>query len=368
MITEFSIFEKNEILFNFKKSEETEEDKYIKKFIGFDFEYDIDFDNSYSDFSIKLNDNDFREKVYYGEGIFSFIVSLTSTYSNYNYEIDEYEFNYLHKYVDNECESMLNRLLELLDIKKDLDDEILQDVFYFLDKTEYFSSDPILWEFSEQATNAVKDNAKKMMKELPFDATFEYGSKWDYELDFNIDDILEYIKKNKLDNINTISDLIESIDFGDWDDWGEIELNYMNFDYKFDYSDLNKETKKQLKSIIKALDEGMKEPEYINPNQLNLFQDVNDEVIQKVIKHNPKNYNYQYNVFKDMEYDSRAKYIGGKIYAWFKSYEYQKNFISKAKDEDDMLKKYNELESEKLLHPAIEYEYEVLKSTTKFNL
>lgn len=372
MIKYFKTFENNindiykDIVDDYKKDD-------IKKFVGFDFPYEFEIDESTfnkndANFTIYLKDEDFSDFVNIEDGTLKFTLSLNNYGNNYYYDVDISEIDYLHYYLNEDSEELLKEVIKYFDVNVGssyIDYENLSYFFEFLDKTEFFDKDLILYEISIQITNAVEKNAKDILKRLPFNVSIEYSPKWDLEFNFNIYDMLDYIEEKKLKDINSISDFIENVDFSDWSDWSTIETNYTEFNYEFDYKDLNSEFKKQIEKIISEFGENT--TNFVDPNQLNLFTGEEEKTTKK-----SKNYTFEYKIFKNFPFNNsfiyKAKVLGGKILAWYFTYEFQKNFISKEKKEEDKLKKYKGIESENMLHPDIVKEYEHLKSSSVFNI
>ena len=360
MIKNFKIFE-NSLYSAFKKAEKNgkEDDVAFKDIIGIDIEkykYKVE-QKHYGDLSLFFKEKDLNELLDIESGVLNFALQFTG-YNNYEYDVDDSEVGYI---VSDENEQLVKKLFNLLDIKIETDSENISDVFQALGDN-IIDIGNITYEISCEYENAVKKNCLDALKNLPFDLSNEYDRNYDFELVFNFDDVEEYIKKHKLKDINTIGDLIKKTDFSDFD-YSRLD-NPWETDYKYDYKDVDKAFQKEVKQLIDKLEEGMKEPDYYDPNQLNLFQDIDDEIIKKILKHQPKKYNFQY-IFKKLDIRNLhyAQRVGGKILGWFKSYEFQKEFMK-----DEKLENYNQLKKEKIIHPAIEYEYGHLPIAAAYNL
>jgi len=371
MIKKFKIFE-NSLYSEFKKAEEltktSDEDENIifKDIIGIDqseYKYDAT-QNHYGDLSLYFKKDDLQKLLEVEDGILDFALQFTG-YNNYYYEVDNSEVGY---YLDSEGEVLINKLFKMLDIKEKPEPENIYELFEALGSKNIEIYD-ITGEIEYEFTAAVKYNCSEALKTLPFDLSREYNNKhYDYELVFEFDKIEEYIEKNKLEDINTLNDLIENFSFDDFS-WEVLNSPWeSNYSMKFD--DVYKEFNKSVKELIEKLEDGMKEPEYKDPMQLDLFKDVDEEVLRKAIEYQPITYNYQYEVFKNMSIRDLhyAKDVGGKVLGWFKSYEFQKSYIASEKDYEQKVKNYIKLRDEKIIHPAIVHEYEYLPEAEKYGL
>lgn len=370
MIKKFKIFE-NSLYATFKKLEEEskmsdeDDDIIYKDIIGIDikeYEYDVD-QNHYGDLSLYFKKSKLQKLLDVEEGILDFVLQFTG-YNDYIYGIDNGEVGY---YLDAEGDLLIKKLFKILDINVQPDPEIIYDLFESLG-TENINIYDIVIEIEDEVSSAVRYNCLQALKNLPFDLSHEYNRKYDYELLFEFDKIEEYIEKNKLEDINTLGDLIESSDFSEFN-WLDLN-NPWETDYKSNFDKVYRVFNKSVKELIEKLEGGMKDLEYKDPMQLDLFKDVDDEIIIKALEHQPKKYNYQYGVFNNMNIQNlyNAKRVGGKVLGWFKSYEFQKNFIASEKNYDQKVKNYIQLRDEKIIHPAIVYEYGYLPEVEKYGL
>jgi len=371
MIKYFKIFE-NSLYATFKKAEEEakisddDEDVVFKDVIGLDptlYTYKVE-QQHYGDLSLFFKKKDLEDLFDVEEGILDFALQFTG-YNDYYYEVDNSEVGY---YLDKEGDFLIDKLFKMLDIKEKPDPENIYELFEALGDDNVRIYD-ITCEIDYQFTAAVEHNCLQALKTLPFDLSSEYGSKYNYELLFEFDKLEEYIEKNKLEDINTLGDLIEKLDISSTFNWSDLN-NPWETDYDMKFDDIYKEFNNIVKKLIEELEKGMKEPEYKDPMQLDLFKDIDDEVIRKALEHQPVRYNYQYEVFKKMKIKDlrNAKSVGGKILGWFKSYEFQKNYIASEKNYDKKVENYELLRDEKIIHPAIVYEYEYLPEVEKYGL
>jgi len=379
MIKYFKIFE-NSLCASFKKAQKQKEDHIendfavFKDIIGIDIEeykYDVEYQwasgKYYGNLSLFFKEKELGDLLDVDGGAISFASQFTG-YNNYEYPSEVAEVGY---HVSDENMILVKKLFNLLDIKLDLEPENITDVFSALGN-EILDAQNVSYEISYELENAIEYNCLDAIKNLPFELSYTHykinNIDYDFELEFNFDDVEEYIEKNKLEDINTINDLIENSDFSEFD-YEKLE-NAWESDYKSNFDNVDKTLEEELEKVIDALEEGMKEKEYDDPNQLNLFKDIDDEIIKKSIEHQKKKYNFQYDVFKNLNIRNLryAQDVKGKILAWFKSYEYQKNFITSEKNYEKKTERFLKLRNEKIIHPAIEYEYDYLPEVEKYGL
>ncbi len=370
MIKRFKIFE-NSLYSSLKKIEDVktddnwvwkghthelvndEKEELIRRIIGDDVECEISFPD-YSDVSLHFKDYDFTDFVGgdVENGSILWCLNVTNYYSDYYFDIDRDELNYINSYLSGDNCKLIDKLCKLLDVDTNKD-EIISDLFLSLGGN--LDYDDMLSEISTERTRSVEAAVGAELKALPF--TLSHSNKFDIEVEIEFEKIGEYIEKNKLEGVNTLEELFVEIDFSSL----SYELEYDNSsNYVEDYKDLNMIVENQLEELIDKLDNS--EEKFTDPNQLDLFKN-SDVEFKSPIKH--IKYEYQIDVFSklNMEQLRYAEDIGGKVLAWFKSYEFQKNYMI-----DPDLKKYKELKSKKILNPAIEYEYEYLQEVENYNL
>lgn len=356
MIKRFYIFE-NSLYSSLNNIDFDEKDENLNTLIGFNSkDYKIDFDPTNHvdfkvDFSLSFKEGFLEKYLSLEEGILQWCLTVTSYYSN-DYNVDDSELEYVSNYLTKSNRELLDRLLLMLDVV----DEDLNLNSFFCSLGENLDKDDILYDISDIKEDAIKFNVQEELDTLPFRIS-EYSN--DIVLEFNIEKIGEYIEKNKLEDINTIRDFIDNIDFSDI----RYELEYeWSSNYKGDYSELNETFKKQIKKIINEL----KSSTIIktdDPNQLSLFDDIE---LSK-IKSKEKQYSFESEFFKklDIRNLSDAQDVGGKIFAWFKSYLFQKQYMD---TNHSSLDKFRYLKEHDILNPAIEYEYGYLEDADKYNL
>lgn len=395
MIKTFKIFEKS-LYSSLKKVDDIEDDgkynytwsdytyekkeEYLKKVLAIDkIEYGITFP-TYSDFSLHFKNSDFKELVNENidDNIFSWCQNVISTYGDYDYEVDQDEIYYLQNYMNDKNKKTLKRIGELLDIKVDFDKH--QDgpspgnLIYALG--DYIDYQEFQWEISYERESAVKQNVEEELEKLPFDITYSNKGNYDIEVEIKLDRLGEYLEKRneelgelaKRDKIKTFEDLVKSVDFSGFE-YSSLENAYET-DYEYSWDDLEKSIQNQFDEVLDILEDIEPETEYKDPKQLSLFQDVDDELLKKALKHQPKRYHFDYDFFSKINIDkiSDAKKVGGKILGWFKSYEFQHNYITNDDFGKNQLEKYRFLIEKDIIHPVIEDEFEYLEGAKKFNL
>lgn len=357
MIKKFYIFENTlfSSLNNLKKLNKFEDE--LKKLIGFDnFRYLLTLYNN-KDFTLSFNSNYLSKElnIYYS---FSNITSILSQYYEYDIGLDEIYF--IDNYFSLENEITFKKLLNILDIdyKKLNDNQVIGSVFFALDY--FIDIYDIKSNINEAYKNIIQSNCKKIVKNLPFKLSTSYISGFDIDLDFNIEEIGKYIEKNKLEDINTIYDLLKNVDFSYFND--ELENIYEIREIeKIDYSYIQKCIQEQLESVIELFDEEINNSIFKDTNQFSIFKSNEIEKIKN------KKYKFEYDIFSkiDLSKINEAKKIGGKILAWFKSYEFQKKYMD---TNDPSLEKYKKLINLDIINFKIKNDYEYLEFANIYNL
>jgi hypothetical protein len=355
MIKNFKIFE-NSIYSSLKyllENDDISEEK-IDKIVGFNSKnYSLIVLNN-DDFTLSFKESFLDDFVNVEDGVFRYYLQIYSYYGNYEYSIDESELEYLNHYLDDNNIELLNKLSELL--KSDIDDS--NDVsILILALGKNIDTDYILYEIGYANEQVVKEEVNNALKKLPFDISYSHGSSWDIDIDLSIGKIVEYIDKNKLEDINTVAEFIKSVDYSDFS--YDVE-NVWESEIKPDYKEVNKKLKVELENVIEDLEESSKltKPD---PNQLSLFGDFKDVEAK---------YNFNSEIFSKLSIDdlSYAKDVGGKLLAWFKSYIFQKKYMNDSNKNDNKLYKYKKLKEEGILNPDIDDEYGYIESVEKYNL
>jgi hypothetical protein len=351
MIKKFYLFENT--LYSFLKN--TNDEDKLKELIGFDTKnYELTVINN-NEFELSFKEDFLTNFLDLEDGMFRLFLSITSNYSDYELYIDDSEIDFISRDLTEENLDKLKLLYNFLDVEED-DNEKLYYICKILGD-DLIDIRDIIYEVSAAREEAVVHDANEVLKKLPFRISSAYTGGWDIDILFNIEDIGEYIEKNNLKDINTISDFLENVDFSDFS--YDIE-NYYESSYDIDYGDMNKEFGKQMDSLLTeiGIDPTAKPKDNKDDKQLNLFDD--DEYSKMISK------NYKFNRFFSKLKFTRIyeiKSLGGRILAWFKSYEFQKNYMRSAE-----LKNYEKLKEYGIMHPDIEDEYGYLVAANTYNL
>jgi len=365
MISKFKIYESS-LSSGLRKLERGDIDgsdtKIFKDIVGFDQTYKIKIEqDTYGILKIYFEREDLEDLLNAEEHSIDYVLQkYYNNYNNYDYYVDLSEIGH---YVSDDNITLIKKLFNLLDIKEEVDSESIYDLFGAIGD-DLVNVDDLTYELSYEFDNAIKHNCKEILEDIPFEINFSNKVGYDFELIFDFDEIDEYMKDKKIDDVKTLNEFIEKLNINEFD-LSMIDNPYET-NYELDLTEFDKIFKSIIEDLIEIL-ESNDNVEYKDPNQLDLFSDIEPELIKKS---NIKNYKYQYDFFgkldiKNLHY---AKRIKGKIYGWFKSYEFQKNYISSEKSNEGRIKRYKFLIIESILNPIIEYEYEHLIAAEKYNL
>jgi hypothetical protein len=362
MIVNFKIFE-NSLYTPLKKllDDDNEEinDNDLEKIIGFKSKYfDLEIDND-NNFTLYLDEEFFCDFVNVENGIFTYLEGVQSDYG-YEHYVDESEIEYINNYLNDDNIKLIEKICKLLDIENT--DENVRLLLYALGDS--IEPNEFIWEISYANGEVIKKEAYKAIKDLPFSYSRAYsyrktyGKKnFDFEIELNINDIVEYINKHNLKDIETVSDFLYNVDYSYFS--YEIE-NVWESEFDPDYTELNKIAETKLDNIIEDLEEFTSMPQR-DHNQLTLFdKDVLDNMEAEYI--------LKSDLFSKLKIDNveSAKQLGGKLLAWFKSYFFQKKYMEEG--EGEKLYKYKKLKELGILNSIIDDEYGHLESAVKFNL
>jgi hypothetical protein len=309
----------------------------IEKYIGIDDDdYQLDFFDGYysnnkEEFKLFVEESTLTDLLNIENGAIDFFMQFQD-YNNYEYNVNDDELNYLHCYLDENSSNKIKTLAKAFKYKLKInkhgyEEDTINDFLTYLGLID-FEKD-ILIEISYEKERCVTKEAKRIIESLPFEISYEYNNKFNYELIFNIDTIFKYIEENKLDNIKTIKDFLENIS-----ESSELtyEVEYQS-DGDADYKNLNKSIGEELDKFINSPDEVF--PYIIMVDSLS--------AIKKNIKLALFDYHYEIR----FNYDEKkgnlfelAIEVNGKIYDWFKSDEFA-TLIKKIGD-NDSIAAYNE--------------------------
>lgn len=258
-------------------------------------------------------------------GIITWFFNVTSYYSSYEYYVDTDELNYLHQYINDEDIKKIEELAEKFKYEhEDINEEgVIYNIFSYLGLKS--SLDDFRLEIANEKERATKKCAKDILKSLPFQLDSSRDDKIEIYLEYN--DIIEYIKKNKLENdVNTISDFLQHVtEVTDMDTNIEYEgiMNYID-----DYKDLNREVENVVEKYLDSPDDIF--IHLIEVDNLKAFKDNIEYAI----------FNYNYELRIDYEKNEGnlfyfAKKFNGEILNWLKSDEFGK-YISKNGSKEEL--------------------------------
>jgi len=362
MIKKFYIFENSLYSYLNDIGDLDENEESLQKLIGFDSsDYKLDVKRYNSGcFGLIFKEDFLCDFFEIESGAISYAKSIVKY--DYDYDVDRGEIDYISNYFSDENKNKFNTIIEKLDLIISIDDN--EEIGHFFELTnKIIDYKDFLMELSMAIQPVIVNNMKKVFKKLPFDVEVSgVGRKNDIILEFSVDEIGTYIDEHKLENINTIEDFLHNIDMSDFDIYSY--ENYWEFDETPDYSSLVDTIDTELEKIIDELDD-VDEIDYKSifddPKQLSLFK---DDDIPKLAN----NYSFLYDFFSklDVEYIKYAKKLGGKILAWFNSYDFQKMYMTK--DGSPTKEKYDFLIANCNLNSKIKDEYEHLETMEEFNL
>lgn len=346
----------------------------IKDYIGFD-EKDYEIDTSYydsrypknvkyngSELTILVKQNMLENLMGVEDGVIGHIQGLTSHYSgNYEYYVDDSELDYIHSYLSGSTLEDIKKLAHKFGFQIDPEEEgEIKELFENLGLEDIFVD--IKNEISSEHESAIRDLARDILKKLPFEINYTTRSNKDFELYFNYQEVIDYIKKHNL-KVKTIKQFIENCD-------------YDEFGYNLDYSDGKYEFLGDFKEVDKLVRDACEQ-----------YTQFPDELFPKLIKHNKielfKNkiefadFYQHYKIFikhvlKGLNIFEHAKHFNNSVLEWFKTYDFQKWFIEEYKDiyakPNYNSSNYKLLISSEIVDPKIKEEYEYLVNAEKYNL
>jgi len=314
---------------------------------------ELELDTTYRDLEDLLNIE---------EGTINHIESMCSHYGGYEYYVDNDELNYIDGYLKTETIEQIKKLAFLFGYKKSLKEEErgVSNIKIFF---EYLGLDAILneikCEISSEHEEAAHQAAAALIKSLPFSMASSSHGKKDLQISFDYKSVIEYIKNNKLENINSIKDLLENIPNSD------------EFDYSFEY-DSTQEYMGDFSEIDKLVSEKIEN--YVTfPDELFQFlvKNNNVELIKK--KKDLAIYTDKYLYWHNYDRTTStlfgiAKFNENDVLTWFKSYEFQNWLMKSGSLPADKLELYRLLKTENIIDSNILKEYEYLENSLKFGL
>ena len=260
---------------------------------------------------------------------------VLGVYSQYEYYVDDSELDYLDTYLTPEIIKEIKDLADLfnydLDIVDDDHNGNFRKFFQYLGLNRKLND--FKAEISMENERAVEKAAKDLLKSLPFVLNIQYASKFNLELKFEYNDIIEYINKHNLENIKTIKKLLEHIYESDEFESSKIEQE-IKYEYLGDFKDLKN-------NVIDAVNEYSISPDDVFPfiiqhDNLEAFKD-NMELANFVsIYQIPESYrNDRYNLFEI------AKHFNGEILKWFDSSDFRVRMKERTKEEIDEYEEFS---------------------------
>lgn len=354
MIKSFYVFE-NTLYSNLTAigSDFINKDEELEKIIGFKpKDYNLTVYSRGNDFQLSFREEFIADVLNLYRGDISHALFIGSY--GWEHNVDESEINYINIYFSDENKKTVKLLINLLDANITLNEsewgEEIGMIFSTLDGIINVSD--IINEISEAESDAIINHVKHEFEKLPIDISIAYSSVYDIDIEFNVNDIGEYIDENNLQDIDTVADFLRSLDFSEF---GEDMENVSEYRDEMDFSKIQKKIQEELEKVIDLFEEYyISVPKDDDPK---LFKD-------NEIEKNPK-YKLPYGIFSKLDFNNieYAKNIGGRVLAWYKSYIFQKQYMK-----DPSLEKYENLINNDILNPKIEEEYGYLKGIEDFNL
>jgi len=352
----YRLFENQEKLFSDKEMEEAKISLYdrIKGIIEgkikpskirdvFGLEYadsienvdDDDFDDDKLEFCANLKD--VEDDMGIENGSIEWVESTSASYSNYEYYIDDEEYNYIHSNIEKDNLDKFRNLCrwlgygELLDKDKTKDDWERNEGLVYEPCEKYGLVVELLeemkWELSHIKERSVKELLEKELNDvtpLYRDHVYhDYKSKKDSEFEIDYEKTLKFLETEKIkDDVFTIEELLENI--GDklpytW------EIENDAYDYEKGYDELNKVFGNDLDALW---DDKYKLPE----QKLIYLLIVNDNVDVIKEKHDDIIWDDKYDHYREVKYLPEYANKKSKVYEWFVSDEFNKKIQNESEE------------------------------------
>jgi hypothetical protein len=346
----------------------TENPEKILDYIGLDKdEYEVNtttITNAYVE--ILMSSSHLEKFMDIEDGMLSYMTSLASQYNNYEYYVDDDELNYVSGYLSGSTINKIKELADILDYEIDPEEENeIKEFFEYLGLKELMKE--IKNEISMENERAVEKAAAHVISLLPFGMESHYNKKFNLEILFNYQEVIDYIKKHNL-KIKTIKDLLENIydadEFTTEIEYGDIKQQFLG-----DFDDVNR-------CVMNAIDNYVDNPDEIFPK---LIETNNLELLQS--KKELANFVYHYKIYidyKQFKYNlfDFAIHYKNDILEWFKTFEFQEWFIQNFDNAGLMYKDspnsetlaYKLLKKYELLNIKTIEEYEYLVDAERYNL
>lgn len=259
------------------------------------------------------------------QGVINYMLSMISSYSQYEYNVDDDELNYFGRYLTEEIITKIKKLGKLFNIKLKTDENGIKegeihDLFIKLGLKRELQD--FKYDIQSEFEKSVKKCAKETIKALPFEITHNYGDK-DLEITFSYESIIEHIKTNKLSDIKTIKDFLKNIIH---DLSYEIEYGNDIYSNLGDFKDLNNEVENVVEKYIDNPDDVF--VKLIEVDNLKLFKKKVDLA----------RFDYTYDLWisytrERMNLFQLAKHYKNSIYVWFNSSEFDSFIDTRSEDE-----------------------------------
>ena len=314
-----------------------------------------------SELSILINKSTLERLTNIEDGVIDYIQGLTSHYSgNYEHYVDDSELDYIHTYLSATTFEEVKKLAQKFGFQIDPQEEKeIKELFEELGLEGVL--DDVKNEISSEHEDATKKLARDILKKLPYEIDYSRNNK-DYELYFNYEEVINYIKKHNL-KVKTIKEFIENCDY---DEFG-YDVDYSEGKYEFlgNFENVDKVVREACEKYTEFPDELF--PKLIENNKLELIKNKID--LADFYQH--------YKIFikserKELRLFEHANHFKNSVLEWFKTYEFQKWFIEEYKDiyakPNYESSNYKLLISNEIVNPKIKDEYEYLVGAEDYNL
>ena len=295
-------------------------------------DYYNDYEITKDGFTILIKSSELEYLMDVDEGNIKEIIHITDYYSQYEFYVDDSELDYLHYYITSEIAEKIKKLAKILGYKLVNIEETEGEIKKFFDyiglskEMEDFKS-----EISMENERAVEAAVRDLLKNVPFKLSVEYTGDFDLELEFEFTEMIEYMKKHKL-NVKTIKEFLENIYEADEFSMSKLE-NETKQEFIGDFKDLNTEAYNVVDKYLIAPDEIF----------IRLIECGNLELFKKKIK--LANFGFIYDI--TINYDKKrltlfdiAKHYKGAVLEWFKSNEFEKIIMKRTEEEIDSYGKF----------------------------
>lgn len=337
-----------------------------EKLIGLEEEIEFDFKYEFGEYSIDkygfaiLTSFDILCDLFDVEhGSIRFIYSLTGSYNDYEYYVDDDELNYLNNYLSKDIIDNIKKLSILFknEINPDENDTI-NELFNYLGLNSEL--DDFKMEISFAYDRAIEKSAIELINSLPFNMNYNYirNNNHDLELFFYYDDIINYIEKYNL-KVKTIKEFLENV----------VESSDFCYDFVYEYSNIYKylDFKDLVRRVDDVVEKYLQGPDEIFPHIIkcdNLEALKNN--IELAIFDCPYTVSINYQNKKLNLFQIANAYNSKEILEFFKSYDFQQNLIEENNSQSYNM--YMLLKNSNIINVDIENDYEYLIGLDTFNL